>query len=57
MSKNTFIRLFFLQEIQADTLMNSKIEFHQYPVVRVVALRGLQGEDQQGERAARSQGQ
>ena len=50
MSENTFIWLFFLQEIQADTLMNSKSEFHQHPVVRVVPIRGLQGEGTSRER-------
>ena len=36
---------------KADCLMNSKSEFHQHPVVRVVPMRGLQqeqGEDQGG---------
>ena len=32
---------------KADCLMNSKSEFHQHPVVRVVPTRGLQQE--QGE--------
>ena len=49
-----------IKRSKADCLMNSKSEFHQHPVVRVVPMRGIQqeqGEDQQRERgrAARSQ--
>ena len=36
-----------IKRSQADCLMNSKSEFHQHPVVRVVPMRGLQHE--QGE--------
>ena len=45
-----------IKRSKADCLMNSKSEFHQHPVVRVVPMRGLQqeqGEDQGG----RAQGQ
>ena len=44
---------------KADCLMNSKSEFHQHPVVRVVPMRGIQqeqGEDGQRGRVARRQG-
>ena len=37
---------------QADTLLNSKSEFHQAPLTRLVAFTGLhgdQGEDQAGQ--------
>ena len=49
-----------IKRSKADTLMNSKSEFHQHPVVRVVPMRGLQqeqGEEQQRGRGARRQGQ
>ena len=51
-----------IKRSKADCLMNSKSEFHQHPVVRVVPMRGIQqeqGEDQQRQRgrAARNQGQ
>ena len=36
-----------IKRSKADCLMNSKSEFHQHPVVRVVPMRGLQQE--QGE--------
>ena len=36
-----------IKRSEADCLMNSKSEFHQHPVVRVVPMRGLQQE--QGE--------
>ena len=36
-----------IKRSKADFLMNSKSEFHQHPVVRVVPMRGLQQE--QGE--------
>ena len=36
-----------IKRSKADCLMNSKSEFHQHPVVRVVPMRGLQHE--QGE--------
>ena len=48
-----------IKRSKADTLMNSKSEFHQHPVVRVVPMRGIQqeqGEDGQRGRVARSQG-
>ena len=47
-----------IKRSKADCLMNSKREFRQRPVVRVVPMRGIQqeqGEDQQRGRAARSQ--
>ena len=47
-----------IKRSKADTLMNSKSEFHQHPVVRVVPMRGLQqeqGEQQQRGRGARRQ--
>ena len=49
-----------IKRSKADTLMNSKSEFHQHPVVRVVPMRGLQqeqGEQQQRGRGARRQDQ
>ena len=48
-----------IKRSKADCLMNSKSEFHQHPVVRVVPMRGIQqeqGEDGQRGRVARSQG-
>lgn len=42
-----------IQRSRADYLFNSKSEFHQHPVVRVVPMRGIQveqGEDQGGGR-------
>ena len=48
-----------IKRSKADCLMNSKSEFHQHPVVRVVPMRGIQqeqGEDGQKGRVARSQG-
>ena len=36
-----------IKRSKADCLMNSKSEFHQHPVVRVVPMRGIQLE--QGE--------
>ena len=42
-----------IKRSKADCLMNSKSEFHQHPVVRVVPMRGIQveqGEDQGGGR-------
>ena len=42
-----------IQRSRADYLLNSKSEFHQHPVVRVVPMRGIQveqGEDQGGGR-------
>ena len=38
-----------IQKSRAQCLMNSKTEFHQHPVVRVVPVRGLQ--EEQGEAA------
>ena len=51
-----------IKRSKADCLMNSKSEFHQHPVVRVVPVRGIQleqGEEQRGgrERGQRRQGQ
>ena len=48
-----------IQRSRADYLLNSKSEFHQHPVVRVVPMRGIQveqGEDQGGGRGRRGQG-
>ena len=48
-----------IKRSKADCLMNSKSEFHQHPVLRVVPMRGIQqeqGEDGQRGRVARSQG-
>ena len=48
-----------IKRSKADCLMNSKSEFHQHPVVRVVPMRGIQqeqGEDGQRGRVARRQG-
>ena len=48
-----------IKRSKADCLMNSKSEFHQHPVVRVVPMRGIQqeqGKDGQRGRVARSQG-
>ena len=48
-----------IKRSKADCLMNSKSEFHQHLVVRVVPMRGIQqeqGEDGQRGRVARSQG-
>ena len=47
-----------IKRSKADCLMNSKSEFHQHPVVRVVPVSGIQqeqGENQQRGRAARTQ--
>ena len=35
-----------MMRAKADTLLNSKSEFHQAPLVRVVALTGLQDEQE-----------
>ena len=48
-----------IKRSKADCLMNSKSEFHQHPVVRVVPMRGIQleqGEEQRGGRG-RARGQ
>ena len=50
-----------IQRSRADYLLNSKSEFHQHPVVRVVPMRGIQveqGEDQgEGRGRGRHRGQ
>ena len=52
-----------IKRSEADCLMNSKSEFHQHPVVRVVPMRGLQQEqgevvaDQQRRGGGRGRGQ
>ena len=38
-----------IQKSRAQCLMNSKTEFHQHPVVRIIPVRGLQ--EEQGEAA------
>ena len=43
-----------IKRSKADCLMNSKSEFHQHPVVRVVPMRGLQQE--QGEAVEQRRG-
>ena len=42
---------------KADCLMNSKSEFHQHPVVRVVPMRGIQLEQGEEQRGGRGRGQ
>ena len=39
-----------IQKSQAQCLMNSKTEFHQHPVVRIIPVRGLQEEQGEAER-------
>jgi hypothetical protein len=47
-------------EIEADILMNSKMEFHQPPISRVITVRGNRNDDQEetgrGARGARGRG-
>ena len=48
-----------IKRSKANCLMNSKSEFHQHPVLRVVPMRGIQqeqGGDGQRGRVAKSQG-
>ena len=47
-----------IKRSKADCLMNSKSEFHQHPVVRVVPMRGIQLEqgEEQGGGGGRGQG-
>ena len=45
-----------IKRSKADCLMNSKSEFHQHPVVRVVPMRGLQ-QEQCEDQGSRAQGQ
>ena len=50
-----------IKRSKADCLMNSKSEFHQHPVVRVVPMRGIQLEQgeavEQGRGGGRGRGQ
>ena len=46
-----------IKRSKADCLMNSKSEFHQHPVVRVVPMRGIQLEQGEEQRGGRGRGQ
>ena len=46
-----------IKRSKADCLMNSKSEFHQHPVVRVVPMRGIQQEQGEDQRGGRGRGQ
>ena len=46
-----------IKRSEADCLMNSKSEFHQHPVVRVVPMRGIQLEQGEEQRGGRGRGQ
>ena len=46
-----------IKRSKADCMMNSKSEFHQHPVVRVVPMRGIQQEQGEEQRGGRGRGQ
>ena len=46
-----------IKRSKADCVMNSKSEFHQHPVVRVVPMRGIQQEQGEEQRGGRGRGQ
>ena len=46
-----------IKRSKAECLMNSKSEFHQHPVVRVVPMRGIQLEQGEEQRGGRGRGQ
>ena len=46
-----------IKRSKADCMMNSKSEFHQHPVVRVVPMRGIQQEQGEEQGGGRGRGQ